>query len=581
MMRRFFIFACVFSFFSVAACEQILLFDADIVVHKDATLTVKEEITVYGCNQSVKHGILREFPTIYTDTLGNKHVIDFVLKEVLLNEKPIAHRVESKQNGKYIYIGDPHIYLPEGIYTFTLVYAVNRQIGFFDAHDELYWNVTGNGWRLPIKQVQARVMLPEGVDIAQIQVDGYTGLLREHGEDFEVDVARNGAVRFKSTRPFARNEGLTVVVGWPKGHVVPPSLLQKATWFFRDNVSWFFFLNSLILLLGFLIYIYRKNRARAGNGVVIPLFTAPDDMTPGAINYFNAMHYKDTSLSVEIVNMAVHGWLTIKQIKGPLVAGFLFGAQTFALEKKDDKNIDTFPLYRKLYDIFFASGDQFILDDTNARSLLQAKTIAQLDYDRLVDGMFHTNSGAFGWASFGALLVWFGIAYFGTSDVVIMGSAVAFFILLVVGYYVLRSYSREGYNVKREIDGFRMFLTVTEKDRLEIAGTPPMQTPELYEKYLPYAMALGVERQWTQKFNDIFKRLEAQGAPYVPMWYVGPRTHSFMPIAFAQGISKSVSSVISAASAPPASSSGFGGRSGGGGGGYSGGGGGGGGGGGW
>lgn len=580
MVRRFLIGAfCFFSVFPASACEQILLFDADIIVHQDATLTVKEEITVQSCELAIRHGIVREFPTVYADKYGNKHVIDFVVQEVLLNGKPVPYKVESRQNGTYIYIGDPRSYLPEGVYTFTIVYTVNRQLGFFDTHDELYWNVTGNGWRLPIKQVQVRVSLPEGVDIAKIKTDGYTGYFGARGKDLQADITRNGVARFKSLRPFARTEGLTVVVGWPKGHVTPPGLLQKAAWFLRDNLSWFFFLNALMFLSGFLMYIYRKNRVRKGSGIVIPLFTAPDHMTPGAVNYFNAMDYKDEALSAEIVNMAVHGWLTIKQLKGPLVKGFLFSAQTFALEKKSENGLDKFPVYRKLFDIFFAKRDEFILDETNARSLLQAKTVLQVDYKRKFGDMFYSQADAFGLAALIILSAWFGIVYFGASDGLALMSAFSFVVILGLGYYLLRSYTRTGFDVKREIDGFRMFLTVTEKDRLEVAGTPPMQTPELYEKFLPYAMALGVERQWTGKFQELFKRMEVAGTPYVPMWYAGSNVHGFMPMTFAHSISKSVSSAISSATTAPGKSSGFGGGSGGGG--FSGGGGGGGGGGGW
>ena len=381
MVRRFFVLAlCAFGFLNAADCEQILLFDADIVVHKDATLTVTEEITVRSCEQTIRRGIVREFPTIYTDSQGNKYKIDFVLHKVLLNEQSVAYHVEDKNNGVYIYIGDPAIVLSKGIYTFALVYTVNRQLGFFDTHDELYWNVTGNGWRLPIAQVQARVTLPEGVDIAAIKTAGYTGLFGARDTAVVADVMRNGVARFKSTRPFARFEGLSIVIGWPKGIVEPPTLQQKIIWFLRDNMHYAIFLLSLLFLFGFLLYIYRKNKNREGNYATIPLFTAPEGMTPGTVNYFNKMDYADTALTADIVNMAVHGWLTIKRIDQSLVQNF-FGTQKFALEKKSDNGLDRFPFYRKLYDLFFAQGDQFALDTANAHILQNAKSVSQLEYD--------------------------------------------------------------------------------------------------------------------------------------------------------------------------------------------------------
>jgi uncharacterized membrane protein YgcG len=580
MVRRLYFFVLCYTATLVSGAERIVLFDVDVVIHLDATLTVKEEISVYAAGQQIKHGIVREFPTRYTDRFGRKHVMDFVLKQVLLNGKPVVYQEKEVQNGKHVYIGNPGIYLRPNIYTFTLVYTVNRMLGFFDTHDELYWNVTGNGWRLPIDKVEGSVRLPEGIDIASVKFDGYTGKYGAVGKDMQAGIARNGAVRFKATRPLGISEGLSVVVGWPKGHVTPPSLKQKIEWFVRDNLHYVIFLSSLLFLLCLFVYIYRKNRQREGNKIVIPLFTAPDDLLPGAVNYFTEMTYKDLALSADVVQMAVRGWLTIHQEKEGVVEGFLFGVQKIYLEQKNDKGIEKFPLYQKLYDIFFAKSSTFKLDTSNEPALKSAYMAAMLSYDAQVGSFFDKNTDAFAGSFLVVVCAWMGIALLGDSIAFMIFAAVVYVLLLIGGYQFLRSYTQEGYDVKREIDGFKLFLTVAEKDRMEMVGTPPMQTPQLYETYLPYAIALGVERQWSEKFTSLFHQMQAQGTPYVPVWYIGPHPHSFASSTFAPGLSRSVSSAISAASNPPGSSSGFSSKSGSGGG-FSGGGGGGGGGGGW
>lgn len=119
-----------------------------------------------------------------------------------------------------------------------------------------------------------------------------------------------------------------------------------------------------------------------------------------------------------------------------------------------------------------------------------------------------------------------------------------------------------------------MYLSVAEKDSLD-ALTPGGRTPELFERYLPYALALGVEQAWAQKFADVLSRAAAGGEPYRPGWYSGRSWSSADPTGFASSLGGSLSGAISSSSSPPGSSSG------GGGGGSSGGGGGGGGGGGW
>ena len=119
-----------------------------------------------------------------------------------------------------------------------------------------------------------------------------------------------------------------------------------------------------------------------------------------------------------------------------------------------------------------------------------------------------------------------------------------------------------------------MYLGTAEQELLE-AAHPPARTPELFEKFLPYALALGVENAWAEKFQDVLARAALEKGGYRPGWYRGGAWGAMGASAFAASLGSSFSSALSSASTPPGS------RSGSGGGGSSGGGGGGGGGGGW
>jgi len=146
----------------------------------------------------------------------------------------------------------------------------------------------------------------------------------------------------------------------------------------------------------------------------------------------------------------------------------------------------------------------------------------------------------------------------------------------ILFYHLLKAPTMIGRRLLDRIEGFRMFLSATEKDRLQRL-TPPDRTPETYEKYLPYALALGVEQQWTEQFVDVLSAAARPGAGtgYHPRWYSGSTWDSSRMGGFAGSVGSALSSAISSAAAAPGS------RSGGGGGGSSGGGGGGGGGGAW
>lgn len=145
--------------------------------------------------------------------------------------------------------------------------------------------------------------------------------------------------------------------------------------------------------------------------------------------------------------------------------------------------------------------------------------------------------------------------------------------LALFGFYLLKAPSREGQQIRDQIAGFREYLGVAEEDRLNFMH-PPKKTPELFEKFLPYAIALDVENEWGKKFAGVLAAAAAAGtAGYA--WYHGKRDWSRDPAGFSSHLGSAVASAISSASTAPGSSSGSGG------GGSSGGGGGGGGGGGW
>ena len=133
--------------------------------------------------------------------------------------------------------------------------------------------------------------------------------------------------------------------------------------------------------------------------------------------------------------------------------------------------------------------------------------------------------------------------------------------------FLFKVYTPSGRALQDKIDGFELYLKTAEIDRMKTIGTPPVKTPELYEAYLPYAMALGVEYLWSDQFTSVFENLAAQGIPYVPRWYVGKNVRLDR---LASDLNSSFSkAIISASKSAPGGVSGFsgGGKSGGGGGG--------------
>jgi hypothetical protein len=135
---------------AAAQSERILNFKSHIVVNPDASMTVTEAISVQAAGQEIKRGIIRDFPTTYRDRLGNTVKVGFTVEEVLRDGRTEPYHTQAAANGVKIFIGQQDVFLKAGVYTYTIRYRVDRELGFFKDFDELYWNVTGNGWTFAI-----------------------------------------------------------------------------------------------------------------------------------------------------------------------------------------------------------------------------------------------------------------------------------------------------------------------------------------------------------------------------------------------------------------------------------------------
>ena len=134
-----------------------------------------ETLRVRSEARQIRRGITRDFPTHYQDRSGRRVVVGFGVLGVQRDGQPEPFKVERRANGVRVWIGDPDVYLPAGTYTYQILYRTDRQLGFFEDHDELYWNVTGSSWVFPIDRASARVTLPAPVPEEQLSLEAETG----------------------------------------------------------------------------------------------------------------------------------------------------------------------------------------------------------------------------------------------------------------------------------------------------------------------------------------------------------------------------------------------------------------------
>jgi uncharacterized membrane protein YgcG len=568
-----------------SADERILSFDSTIAVGADRGLTVIETIRVRTEGHAIRRGIFREFPTDYTTRSGNKVRVGFDLLSVRRGGRDEPHRIERQANGVRILIGDPDVLLTPGEHSYELIYRTDRQLGTFERHDELYWNVTGNDWRFPIDEARAHVYLP-GVPPDAIRMEAYTGPQGATWRNYRAQMTGTMPT-FHTTRPLAEREGLTIVVSWPKGFVAPPGVFDRLHYLARDNLPASYAALGLLALLGYYLWIWRRVGRDPPAGVIIPRYRPPEGESPASMRFLRSMRYDDRCFAAAVLSLAVKGYLSIEQDAGLLGLG-----RKYTLRKSEGASTPLSPDEHALLPALFLGADELVLEDSNHLQISNARAAHRRALERQYQRrFFHINGG---WhllgvglsLAAGALAIalpaaasGFGLEWFVVTPGGWVAALTVVLALLVNGVFgkLLKAPTREGRLRLDEIEGFRLYLNVAEGDEIKLI-TAPRRTPALFESYLPFALALGVEQRWAEQFASVFL---TQAPDYQPIWYQGS-FHAGDVDRFSASFGRSFESAISSAATPPGSSSGSsGGGGGGGGGGSSGGGGGGGGGGGW
>lgn len=551
-------FICVILWFAailapVEADERILSYHSDIMIAADATMQVEETIRVRSEGRQIRRGIYRDFPTRYEDRLGNNYVVAFEVLDVARDGRGEPYRVEKLANGVRVYIGSDNTFLNPGAYTYSIRYRTNRQLGFFESHDELYWNVTGNGWAYPIDEASATVTLPDSVPGAEISITGYTGSTGSTATNYRAEVVNRHAI-IRSTVELGRGAGLTLVTKWPKGHVAEPGVITRWAWLLADNLALLLALCALVISIGYLYRVWQKVGRDPAPGVIFPHYKPPQAISPAAARYITRMGYDDRTLATAVVNLAVKGHLKIEKPHDDYVLS------------RQHSDIKPAPGEAQLKKKLFTNGDLIELDDRNHEVITAAKSAHKASLKRNCEKIYFLTNTPMLFPT-GLVLAVLGSILFAL-QLVTLSVAVLLFINLLLHagfYFLLRAPTRLGRRVLDVLEGFKMYLAVAEKDELELRN-PPEKTPELFEAFLPFALALGVEQAWIERFAKVFAELEAQQRGYQPDWYSG----DFQPRRmgrFASNIGNSFSTAIASASTPPGSTSGAGGYSGGGGGG--------------
>ena len=239
---------------AASAADRVVDLHSTIRIGADGVLTVTERIAL-ELESELRGGLPRVYPREHHDRFGGRVSVPFEVLRVTRNGAPEDWMLQSLAGGEQLRIGSPEGAVPKGAHTYEITYRTALQVGHFADHDELYWTVGGLGAPLPVDHVSAEVLLPAAVPAAQLRAEAYTGPHGARGRDY-YQMIRDGAVGFSSTKAFAPDEGMAIVVDFPKGVVERPGFFARVGWFFAQNKRSAAGLVVLALVCGFL---YRRD----------------------------------------------------------------------------------------------------------------------------------------------------------------------------------------------------------------------------------------------------------------------------------------------------------------------------------
>jgi hypothetical protein len=542
-------------------------YDALLSVHPDGSLDVTEQITFAFTGQW--NGILRDLSLHHNTAQGRPTKLDVTIGYIT-DENGERLRVEesSKDNG---WTRSLKIYIPgarDAERTIIIRYRVANAIRFYfadgdqPAFDELYWNVTGDSWSMPIDSVHARVVLPEGVTPTRTAV--YTGKFGSIASDARIEKAGN-TVDFTLLRGLNQYEGMTIGAGWPAGHIsTRPSETRERV---AKVVRW---LPLLIPLFVFWLVFgaWQKHGRDPDEGSYVVRYEPVEGASPAELGTLVDNKADMEDITATLVDLAVRGFLKIEEI----TESHLFGLSKSTdyiihiLRKRSDWSGLKPHEERYLSALSNTSpdGESVKISELKDKFYTSLPSIRNGIYDSLVASGYYVerpDKVRGKWAGLGVLtavigvgasisslkLMWVSVA---PAAIIVAALLSAIIVLAFAPFMPARTIA--GARAREATLGFKEFLERVEEQRFKKMIT----SPEMFERFLPFAMAFGVADKWAKAFEGMYRE--------PPTWYVGG-TGQFNAVNFSHSINSMSSAAASSMSSSPSSSgSGGGGSSGGG-----------------
>jgi uncharacterized membrane protein len=548
-MLRLLLAAALLSAGSAGAADRTLVidrFDATVQVRVDGSIDVVE--TIAPTFTGTWNGIYRTIPIEYRTPQGLNYTLRLEVEDIT-DGSGASLRYESSHVRHYRKL---KIWVPgaeDATRTVRIHYRVENALRFFDEHDELYWNITGDEWDVPIRAVTASIALPEG--ISGIRATAFRG---EYGSTARNEVTIAGTSVRVSTFGLGLHEGLTAVVGWNPGVVQRPTAAGRIASTVYSN--WPLTLPLLVFAGMFTLW-----RSRGRDPELSPISTRydpPDNMTPAELGTLVDGKPDMRDITASIVDLAVRGYLHIDETETDRFLGMWSSKDySFTLTKPREAWSVLKRHEQQLLGAMFEGNDAVSLSDLKNKFYRQLPSLKNVLYDNLVDSGLYTGRpdrvrgmyiglsigiGVLVALGGGKIMDWLGMQ----SEAAVLAGIASALIGIAFAWF-MPSRTVKGTRELENVLGFREFLSRVDADRLNRT----VKTPEMFEKFLPFAMALGVESNWAKAFEGIYSQ--------PPRWYTGAGSvQSFNPGTFTHSLTLMSATAATVMSSAPRGSGGSG-----------------------
>lgn len=472
--------SAVFLTHPVAAQSQdtIRSFDSKVRINRDGTAHVEEKI-VYDFGQQQKHGIFRTIPIDYKDGDVNYYITAMYQQTVDENRQKIQADV-SVENGNYIIkLGDPDKTMT-GAHTYVISYTLTPVVMKKDGNPFLNLDVLGRDWPAVVENFTAEVMLEDGLALQNVQWFGAEG--------------RQSSASAQNLLP---GQSVTINAFLPHNYTTTFLEPNKERPFDIGKFLadfWFLILFVLAVVVAIIIAFARWFPAyqKRKNQTVIPEYDPPKNMSPAEIGLLDDDSADMREMTATVINWAVNGYVKIS----PIEKKGWFSRKDYKLYQL--KAHSHLPEAEKaLYNAFFAQGKEVTLNTLDKTKMIKATTEFRSVIKKQLSKAGYYEEG---------------------SNILKRGTL-----------------TEAGAKKWAQVEGFQLYMTVVEKDRLKFSDAPD-KTPERFNALLPYAIALGVEKQWAKQFEGIDVTASTN-------WYAG-NVAAFSAVSLTNDISTSFAATV-------------------------------------